>query len=135
MCARPFRRLDSNGVLQWDKIKSLDKGRIYKQVCYCQKIVFLWLVLKPCILGEIGGLLLTQSSKHNICESLAIRTVKLPSKKYNVIILFYSHYPCLVDKELFMEHKLNTLLTVMKSSLFSHINPVSARTSFMTLIW
>ncbi|MCJ8734975.1 hypothetical protein PDJAM_G00241490 [Pangasius djambal] len=30
-CVKPFRRLDSNGVLQWDKIKSLDKGQIYKQ--------------------------------------------------------------------------------------------------------
>lgn len=32
---RPFRRLDSNGVLQWDRIKSLEKGQIYKQVRYC----------------------------------------------------------------------------------------------------
>ncbi|XP_017577907.1 5'-nucleotidase domain-containing protein 2 [Pygocentrus nattereri] len=30
-CVKPFRRLDSNGDLQWDKIKSLDKGQIYKQ--------------------------------------------------------------------------------------------------------
>lgn len=30
--SRPFRRLDSNGDLQWDRIKSLDKGQIYKQV-------------------------------------------------------------------------------------------------------
>ncbi|KPP70636.1 5'-nucleotidase domain-containing protein 2-like, partial [Scleropages formosus] len=30
-CVKPFRRLDSNGDLQWDKINSLDKGQIYKQ--------------------------------------------------------------------------------------------------------
>uniref|UniRef100_A0A4W5NGS6 5'-nucleotidase domain containing 2 n=1 Tax=Hucho hucho TaxID=62062 RepID=A0A4W5NGS6_9TELE len=30
-CGKPFRRLDSNGDLQWDKIKSLDKGQVYKQ--------------------------------------------------------------------------------------------------------
>ncbi|XP_016086608.1 5'-nucleotidase domain-containing protein 2 [Sinocyclocheilus grahami] len=30
-CLKPFRRLDSNGDLQWDRIKSLDKGQIYKQ--------------------------------------------------------------------------------------------------------
>lgn len=30
-CAKPFRLLDCNGDLQWDKIKSLDKGKIYKQ--------------------------------------------------------------------------------------------------------
>ncbi|KAL4646244.1 5'-nucleotidase domain-containing protein 2-like [Arapaima gigas] len=30
-CVKPFRRLDSNGDLQWDKIKNLDKGQIYKQ--------------------------------------------------------------------------------------------------------
>uniref|UniRef100_A0A8C7GND4 5'-nucleotidase domain containing 2 n=1 Tax=Oncorhynchus kisutch TaxID=8019 RepID=A0A8C7GND4_ONCKI len=30
-CGKPFRRLDGNGDLQWDKIKSLDKGQIYKQ--------------------------------------------------------------------------------------------------------
>lgn len=29
---RPFRRLDGNGDLRWEKIKSLDKGDIYKQV-------------------------------------------------------------------------------------------------------
>ncbi|KAM4610319.1 5'-nucleotidase domain-containing protein 2 [Polymixia lowei] len=28
---KPFRRLDSNGNLQWDKIDRLDKGQIYKQ--------------------------------------------------------------------------------------------------------
>uniref|UniRef100_A0A8C5G4N3 5'-nucleotidase domain containing 2 n=1 Tax=Gouania willdenowi TaxID=441366 RepID=A0A8C5G4N3_GOUWI len=27
----PFRRLDDNGDLRWEKIKSLDKGQIYKQ--------------------------------------------------------------------------------------------------------
>ncbi|XP_016086913.1 5'-nucleotidase domain-containing protein 2-like, partial [Sinocyclocheilus grahami] len=31
-CVKPFRRLDSNGDLQWDRIKSLNKGQIYKQV-------------------------------------------------------------------------------------------------------
>lgn len=30
---RPFRRLDGNGDLRWEKINSLDKGQIYKQVC------------------------------------------------------------------------------------------------------
>ncbi|XP_021422124.2 5'-nucleotidase domain-containing protein 2 [Oncorhynchus mykiss] len=30
-CGKPFRRLDSNGDLQWDKITSLDKGQVYKQ--------------------------------------------------------------------------------------------------------
>nr|XP_020467469.1 5'-nucleotidase domain-containing protein 2 [Monopterus albus] len=30
-CIKPFRRLDSNGDLRWEKIKSLDKGHIYKQ--------------------------------------------------------------------------------------------------------
>ncbi|KAF3860782.1 hypothetical protein F7725_001037 [Dissostichus mawsoni] len=30
-CIKPFRRLDSNGDLRWEKIKSLDKGDIYKQ--------------------------------------------------------------------------------------------------------
>ncbi|XP_063063962.1 5'-nucleotidase domain-containing protein 2-like [Engraulis encrasicolus] len=30
-CAKPFRRLDGNGDLQWDKINSLDKGQVYKQ--------------------------------------------------------------------------------------------------------
>uniref|UniRef100_A0A6Q2Z815 5'-nucleotidase domain containing 2 n=1 Tax=Esox lucius TaxID=8010 RepID=A0A6Q2Z815_ESOLU len=30
-CGKPFRRLDGNGDLQWDKIRSLDKGQIYKQ--------------------------------------------------------------------------------------------------------
>uniref|UniRef100_A0A8C8ICG7 5'-nucleotidase domain containing 2 n=1 Tax=Oncorhynchus tshawytscha TaxID=74940 RepID=A0A8C8ICG7_ONCTS len=30
-CVKPFRRLDGNGDLQWDKINSLDKGQIYKQ--------------------------------------------------------------------------------------------------------
>lgn len=30
-CIKPFRRLDSNGDLQWDRIKSLEKGQIYKQ--------------------------------------------------------------------------------------------------------
>uniref|UniRef100_A0A671N6W2 5'-nucleotidase domain-containing protein 2-like n=1 Tax=Sinocyclocheilus anshuiensis TaxID=1608454 RepID=A0A671N6W2_9TELE len=30
-CVKPFRRLDSNGDLQWDRIKSLNKGQIYKQ--------------------------------------------------------------------------------------------------------
>lgn len=29
---RPFRRLDGNGDLRWEKISSLDKGHIYKQV-------------------------------------------------------------------------------------------------------
>lgn len=29
---RPFRRLDSNGDLQWDKINKLEKGQVYKQV-------------------------------------------------------------------------------------------------------
>nr|XP_033778157.1 5'-nucleotidase domain-containing protein 2 [Geotrypetes seraphini] len=30
-CVKPFRRLDSNGDLQWDKITNLEKGQIYKQ--------------------------------------------------------------------------------------------------------
>uniref|UniRef100_A0A1A8SJD9 5'-nucleotidase domain containing 2 n=1 Tax=Nothobranchius rachovii TaxID=451742 RepID=A0A1A8SJD9_9TELE len=30
-CIKPFRRLDGNGDLQWEKINSLDKGQIYKQ--------------------------------------------------------------------------------------------------------
>ncbi|XP_028669086.1 5'-nucleotidase domain-containing protein 2 [Erpetoichthys calabaricus] len=30
-CIKPFRRLDRNGDLQWDKINNLDKGQIYKQ--------------------------------------------------------------------------------------------------------
>ncbi|XP_067095625.1 5'-nucleotidase domain-containing protein 2 [Osmerus mordax] len=30
-CVKPFRLLDSHGNLKWDKIKSLDKGKIYKQ--------------------------------------------------------------------------------------------------------
>ncbi|CAN9516012.1 unnamed protein product [Ophioblennius macclurei] len=30
-CVKPFRRLDDNGDLRWEKIKSLDKGQIYKQ--------------------------------------------------------------------------------------------------------
>ncbi|XP_076023015.1 5'-nucleotidase domain-containing protein 2 [Genypterus blacodes] len=30
-CMKPFRRLDGNGDLRWDKISSLDKGEIYKQ--------------------------------------------------------------------------------------------------------
>ncbi|KAL7884262.1 hypothetical protein AOLI_G00070320 [Acnodon oligacanthus] len=30
-CAKPFRRLDSKGDLQWDKISNLDKGQVYKQ--------------------------------------------------------------------------------------------------------
>uniref|UniRef100_A0A7N6C1Y6 5'-nucleotidase domain containing 2 n=1 Tax=Anabas testudineus TaxID=64144 RepID=A0A7N6C1Y6_ANATE len=30
-CIKPFRRLDGNGDLRWEKIKSLDKGQIYKQ--------------------------------------------------------------------------------------------------------
>uniref|UniRef100_A0A8C9U1F2 5'-nucleotidase domain-containing protein 2-like n=1 Tax=Scleropages formosus TaxID=113540 RepID=A0A8C9U1F2_SCLFO len=30
-CVKPFRRLDNNGDLQWDKINSLDKGHVYKQ--------------------------------------------------------------------------------------------------------
>lgn len=29
---RPFRQLDYNGDLRWERIKSLDKGQIYKQV-------------------------------------------------------------------------------------------------------
>ncbi|KAM9344307.1 5'-nucleotidase domain-containing protein 2 [Pholidichthys leucotaenia] len=30
-CIKPFRRLDGNGDLRWEKIRSLDKGQIYKQ--------------------------------------------------------------------------------------------------------
>ncbi|XP_061840360.1 5'-nucleotidase domain-containing protein 2 [Nerophis lumbriciformis] len=30
-CIKPFRRLDGNGDLRWEKISSLDKGHIYKQ--------------------------------------------------------------------------------------------------------
>ncbi|KAK7878463.1 hypothetical protein WMY93_031000 [Mugilogobius chulae] len=30
-CIKPFRRLDCDGALRWDKIKSLEKGQIYKQ--------------------------------------------------------------------------------------------------------
>nr|XP_046251901.1 5'-nucleotidase domain-containing protein 2 [Scatophagus argus] len=30
-CIKPFRRLDGNGDLRWEKINSLDKGQIYKQ--------------------------------------------------------------------------------------------------------
>ncbi|XP_077180426.1 5'-nucleotidase domain-containing protein 2-like [Paroedura picta] len=30
-CVKPFRRLDNNGDLQWDKIKKLEKGQVYKQ--------------------------------------------------------------------------------------------------------
>uniref|UniRef100_A0A673CIB9 5'-nucleotidase domain containing 2 n=1 Tax=Sphaeramia orbicularis TaxID=375764 RepID=A0A673CIB9_9TELE len=30
-CIKPFRRLDTKGDLCWEKIKSLDKGQIYKQ--------------------------------------------------------------------------------------------------------
>ncbi|XP_054628426.1 5'-nucleotidase domain-containing protein 2 [Dunckerocampus dactyliophorus] len=30
-CIKPFRRLDGNGDLRWEKINSLDKGHIYKQ--------------------------------------------------------------------------------------------------------
>uniref|UniRef100_H3D4S0 5'-nucleotidase domain containing 2 n=1 Tax=Tetraodon nigroviridis TaxID=99883 RepID=H3D4S0_TETNG len=30
-CVKPFRQLDSNGDLRWEKISSLDKGHIYKQ--------------------------------------------------------------------------------------------------------
>ncbi|XP_063150317.1 5'-nucleotidase domain-containing protein 2-like isoform X2 [Candoia aspera] len=30
-CVKPFRRLDSNGDLQWDKINKLEKGQVYKQ--------------------------------------------------------------------------------------------------------
>ncbi|XP_056240116.1 5'-nucleotidase domain-containing protein 2 [Seriola aureovittata] len=30
-CIKPFRLLDGNGDLRWEKIKSLDKGKIYKQ--------------------------------------------------------------------------------------------------------
>ncbi|MGH0130076.1 UNVERIFIED_CONTAM: hypothetical protein FKN15_040914 [Acipenser sinensis] len=30
-CVKPFRRLDSNGDLQWDKITTLEKGQIYKE--------------------------------------------------------------------------------------------------------
>lgn len=30
-CVKPFRRLDENGDLQWDKITRLEKGQVYKQ--------------------------------------------------------------------------------------------------------
>ncbi|XP_059190033.1 5'-nucleotidase domain-containing protein 2 [Centropristis striata] len=30
-CIKPFRRLDKNGDLQWEKIDRLDKGQVYKQ--------------------------------------------------------------------------------------------------------
>uniref|UniRef100_A0A8D3BS42 5'-nucleotidase domain-containing protein 2-like n=1 Tax=Scophthalmus maximus TaxID=52904 RepID=A0A8D3BS42_SCOMX len=30
-CIKPFRRLDGNGDLRWEKINSLEKGQIYKQ--------------------------------------------------------------------------------------------------------
>ncbi|XP_013866412.1 5'-nucleotidase domain-containing protein 2 [Austrofundulus limnaeus] len=30
-CVKPFRRLDGNGDLRWEKITSLDKGQMYKQ--------------------------------------------------------------------------------------------------------
>ncbi|XP_043986797.1 5'-nucleotidase domain-containing protein 2 [Gambusia affinis] len=30
-CIKPFRRLDNNGDLRWEKINRLDKGQIYKQ--------------------------------------------------------------------------------------------------------
>ncbi|XP_022043136.2 5'-nucleotidase domain-containing protein 2 [Acanthochromis polyacanthus] len=30
-CIKPFRRLDDNGALRWEKITSLEKGQIYKQ--------------------------------------------------------------------------------------------------------
>ncbi|XP_072305154.1 5'-nucleotidase domain-containing protein 2 [Eucyclogobius newberryi] len=30
-CIKPFRRLDCDGALRWDKIKTLEKGQIYKQ--------------------------------------------------------------------------------------------------------
>uniref|UniRef100_A0A8C7XM08 5'-nucleotidase domain containing 2 n=1 Tax=Oryzias sinensis TaxID=183150 RepID=A0A8C7XM08_9TELE len=30
-CIKPFRRLDGNGDLRWEKITSLEKGQIYKQ--------------------------------------------------------------------------------------------------------
>ncbi|KAG5837868.1 hypothetical protein ANANG_G00217590 [Anguilla anguilla] len=33
-CVKPFRRLDSNGDLQWNKIDRLDKGQIYEQVSW-----------------------------------------------------------------------------------------------------
>lgn len=29
---RPFRKLDEKGSLQWDRITSLEKGKIYRQV-------------------------------------------------------------------------------------------------------
>lgn len=43
---RPFRQLDSNGDLRWEKISSLDKGHIYKQVCIFRisAFWFLWKV-------------------------------------------------------------------------------------------
>ncbi|KAM4697199.1 5'-nucleotidase domain-containing protein 2-like [Rhinophrynus dorsalis] len=30
-CVKPFRRLDGNGDLKWDKITKLEKGQVYKQ--------------------------------------------------------------------------------------------------------
>ncbi|OCT67287.1 hypothetical protein XELAEV_18038572mg [Xenopus laevis] len=30
-CIKPFRQLDANGDLKWDKITSLEKGQVYKQ--------------------------------------------------------------------------------------------------------
>lgn len=30
--SRPFRRLDDTGTLQWDKVSTLEKGKMYKQV-------------------------------------------------------------------------------------------------------
>uniref|UniRef100_A0A672PEH0 5'-nucleotidase domain-containing protein 2-like n=1 Tax=Sinocyclocheilus grahami TaxID=75366 RepID=A0A672PEH0_SINGR len=47
-CVKPFRRLDSNGDLQWDRIKSLNKGQIYKQVtqvCFVLHHICLLLII------------------------------------------------------------------------------------------
>lgn len=65
---RPFRRLDGNGDLRWEKIKSLDKGQIYKQVCneknvhwplwhliYLTAVVFThYLLCSECLMSVCG---------------------------------------------------------------------------------
>lgn len=62
---RPFRQLDSNGDLRWEKINSLDKGHIYKQVCIFRVYVF-WFLWKVRNVACNHGLFTATARKYHI---------------------------------------------------------------------
>lgn len=96
---RPFRQLDSNGDLRWEKINSLDKGHIYKQV-YIFRIYafwFLWRMRK--MLHSIKSAPVIHWNHMEVSQLNVMHPLSVNVLAYTCLLLIFFRETCLISSD------------------------------------